>query len=68
MQRYGDNVSKDDLLAERPASGNPDAARVMFGGCGYGAGTFKKPPQSPRRSRFDLLARLGFKRPKAKEE
>jgi hypothetical protein len=68
MRRYGDNVSKDDLLAEKLANGNPDSARVMFGGCGFGAGTFKRPPQTRKRPRFDLLALLGFKRVDAKEK
>jgi hypothetical protein len=67
MRRYGDNVSQEDLL-EKPAQGNPAATQVMFGGCGYGAGTFKKPPQTDKRPRFDLLALLGFKRSKSKEE
>ena len=67
MRRYGDNVSKEDLL-EKPAGGNPGTARVMFGGCGYGAGNFKKPPQAPRRPRFDLLAWLGLKRGKVRQE
>ena len=68
MRRYGDNVSKDDLLAEKPAKGNPDTARVMYGGCGYGAGTFKRPPQASKRPRFNLLALLGIKRDKTRED
>ena len=57
MRRYGDNVSKDETEAQEDGKGQ--GVQVMYGGCGYGAGTFTRPPK--KKKRFDLLRLLGLK-------
>jgi hypothetical protein len=63
MRRYGDNVSKEEPEEEGKQN---QGVQVMYGGCGYGAGTFVKPPKAKKR--FNLLRRLGLKRDKAQEQ
>jgi hypothetical protein len=62
MRRYGDNASKDEPEEQQPP--NKADVQVMYGGCGYGAGSFTRPPR--RKKRFDLLVFLGLRKPKAK--
>ena len=67
MKRYGDNVTPEDLLAERSEGRQPDRVTVMFGGCGYGAGTFNKPPVK-KSLHIDFKSLLRLIRKKSEEK
>lgn len=67
VRRPGDNVSMKDLLEETPDSHDNNPPRVMFGGCGYGAGSFHQLVVK-KRPRLDLLSLLGIRRKTKNEE
>ncbi len=65
MRRFGDNVSPEEPVDE-PGMDHFDYTRVLYGGCAFGAGPFRRPERKPRRSLLDLLSIFGFWR-KGKE-
>jgi hypothetical protein len=67
MRRPGDNVSNEDLLEKDPRRQKENPITVMFGGCGYGAGSFNQ-SISKKQPRFDLLSFLGFRRKKPQKK
>jgi hypothetical protein len=67
MKRYGDNVTPEDLLAERSEERQQDRVTVMFGGCGYGAGMFNKPPVK-KHLHLDFKSLFGLMRKKSEEK
>ncbi len=69
MRRYGDNVTSEDKLAEKPGEGINDTGRVFYGGCAAGYGAFnQRRQQKVKRPALDLWALLGIRRKKTKPE
>ena len=59
MRRYGDNVTPEE--EETPGAGELRRPQVIYGGCGWGAGSFsqnRRPARKPRRSVMSALRRL----------
>ena len=69
MRRYGDNVTPDEALEDKPGEGIIDNGRVFYGGCAAGYGAFKRPSQEKaRRPVPGFWALLGLRRKKTKPE
>ena len=72
MQRYGNNVTHEDLF-EQPGSGKGEYTLRFLGGCAATYGSFPAPvnvpkvEQSHRNRLVKLLSFLGIKREKAQE-